>query len=276
MRLGLMTTECVQVGGAMEALITRHRADLKLVVTSNVERPQRGGALAQTIENLRRSGPAFIAYLALSFPLYDLWLSYDRLRSGLGLSRRRRSIAELCAEYGIRHIEADDVNGPEVLGALREEQVELLTIYWFDQILRQATIDAIPRGVVNFHAALLPSCRGLFPVLFTIAENEARFGMTAHEIVDETVDTGPILGQIEVAERGATVLDQDDLVNRAGVPFYSEVLEQLEERRSQGESQSGGSYFSYPTRGQLKACRDAGFRIASPFALLRIVGKSSS
>jgi len=275
MRLALMTTECAQVGAAMEELITEHRDDLKLVVTSNVERPQRGGAVSQTLENLRRSGPAFVAYLAFSFPLYDLWLVLDRARSRVGLARRRRSVAELCAEYDIRHIKVDDVNAPEVLDALRAEEVELLTIYWFDQILRQATIDALPRGVVNFHAARLPECRGLFPVLFSAIENGARFGMTAHEIVDETIDTGPILGQIEVVARAGTVLEQDDLVNRAGVGFYTEVLDHLEVRRAGATLQSGGSYFSFPTREQVKACRDAGFGLVSAGAFLRVVGRAA-
>lgn len=272
MRLALMTTECAQVGAAMEVLIERHHEELELVVTSNVERPQRGGVVKQARENMRRSGRSFIGYLLLSFPLYEAWLGYDRIQARIpGRDRRRFGVAELCARHGIKHLETDDINGREVIDALKDQGVDLITIYWFDQIFRQPVLDIPSQGVVNFHAARLPQCRGLFPVLFSAAENEGRFGLTAHDVVDETIDTGPILGQIEVAKGATTILGQDDLVNRAGTDLYSEVIADLDKCRRNARPQAGGSYFSYPTRSQIERCKQQGFLLACWRDFLRVV-----
>ena len=67
---------------------------------------------------------------------------------------------------------------------------------FFGDILRKSVIDLFPRGIINLHTSLLPLNRGSYPNVWTIVDRTAA-GATMH-LVDEGVDTGPILAQIEI------------------------------------------------------------------------------
>ncbi len=67
---------------------------------------------------------------------------------------------------------------------------------FFGHILKRELIDIFPRGIVNLHTSLLPLNRGSFPNVWTIVD-QTPAGVTLH-LVDEGVDTGPILAQSNV------------------------------------------------------------------------------
>lgn len=252
-RIALFTVECAQTGAAMAEIVARH-PEVRMIVTSDVTRPARGSAAQQAVQHIRRSGLGFAGYLLSSFQFYNAWLSFDRVRSAVTRGERDRlSVAELCAQNGLRHIHSQNVNGADVIEAMRAEGIDLIVIYWFDQILKQRVIDLPAHGVVNLHAAPLPVCRGLWPVLFSAIENDRKFGITAHLIEDERIDAGPIIGQLSVADTGRSVLYQDDIVNRSGTELLSAVLADLPSAIAAGRHQSGGSYFSHPERAQIAA-----------------------
>jgi methionyl-tRNA formyltransferase len=53
-------------------------------------------------------------------------------------------------------------------------------------------------GVVNFHPAFLPSCRGLFRILFSYLYNEQKYGLSAHWMINTDIDAGRLIAQCEV------------------------------------------------------------------------------
>ena len=67
---------------------------------------------------------------------------------------------------------------------------------FFGYILQKPLIDIFPRGIVNLHTSLLPLNRGSYPNVWTIVDKTSA-GVTMH-LVDEGVDTGPILAQAEI------------------------------------------------------------------------------
>lgn len=275
-KIALFTVECAQTGAAIAEIVRRH-PEVRMIVTSDVTRPQRGNPAQQAVQHMRHSGPAFVGYLLASFQFYAAWLAYDRLRSTLLRTERRRlSVAELCRERGIVHVHSRNVNGADMIESLRAEGVDLIVIYWFDQILRQKVIDLPAHGVVNLHAAKLPDCRGLWPVLFSAIENDRRYGITAHLIDDETVDEGKILGQLTVPDAGRSVIFQDDLVNRSGTVLLSAVLDDLEAAVTAGRLQGEGSYFSHPTRAQIRAGAQNGVRLAALSDVLEVYRSAGS
>jgi phosphoribosylglycinamide formyltransferase 1 len=91
----------------------------------------------------------------------------------------------------------------EVVAALQESQVDLVCLAGFMRILSPYFIRAFPRRILNIHPALLPAFPGLDAQKQALDYGVKFTGCTVH-IVDEGVDTGPIIRQAVVP-----VLDDD-------------------------------------------------------------------
>ncbi len=66
----------------------------------------------------------------------------------------------------------------------------------YGHILRSEVLALFPGGVANLHPSFLPFGRGAHPNAYAIARNEPA-GVTLH-LIDEGVDTGPVLSQERV------------------------------------------------------------------------------
>jgi phosphoribosylglycinamide formyltransferase-1 len=91
----------------------------------------------------------------------------------------------------------------EVVAALQEFKVDLVCLAGFMRILSPYFIRAFPRRILNIHPALLPAFPGLDAQKQALEYGAKFTGCTVH-IVDEGVDTGPIVCQAIVP-----VLDAD-------------------------------------------------------------------
>ncbi len=76
--------------------------------------------------------------------------------------------------------------------------VDLVVCAGFMQLLTPAFLDRFPGKVVNVHPALLPAFPGPHAVEDALAAGAIETGATVH-LVDEGVDTGPVLRQEAVA-----------------------------------------------------------------------------
>ncbi len=72
--------------------------------------------------------------------------------------------------------------------------VELVVCAGYMQLLRPCFLERFPKRVVNVHPALLPAFPGAHAVEDALAAGVAETGATVH-LVDEGVDTGPVLRQ---------------------------------------------------------------------------------
>jgi phosphoribosylglycinamide formyltransferase-1 len=84
---------------------------------------------------------------------------------------------------------------------LVDRGVELVVLAGYMQLLSAEFLARFPDRVVNVHPALLPAFPGIDAIPQAVAYGVRVFGVTVH-LVDEGVDTGPILLQeaIEVAD----------------------------------------------------------------------------
>jgi phosphoribosylglycinamide formyltransferase-1 len=96
-----------------------------------------------------------------------------------------------------------EVYDREVVATLEEAQVDLVCLAGFMRILSPYFIRAFPRRILNIHPALLPAFPGLDAQKQALEYGAKFSGCTVH-IVDEGVDTGPIVRQAVVP-----VLDDD-------------------------------------------------------------------
>jgi methionyl-tRNA formyltransferase len=104
------------------------------------------------------------------------------------------SLADHARARGVATLTPDDVNAPEVLRAVESHEPDLLLSVYYTQLFR-ALLDAIRgRQALNFHPSLLPRHRGVAPLIWAIAEGDAKAGLTVHHI-DADVDAGRIVMQ---------------------------------------------------------------------------------
>jgi len=80
---------------------------------------------------------------------------------------------------------------------LRQQDVEIVVLAGYMHLLTPAFLDRFPGAVVNVHPSLLPAFPGAHAVEQQLAAGVAETGATVH-LVDEGVDSGPILAQERV------------------------------------------------------------------------------
>jgi methionyl-tRNA formyltransferase len=90
---------------------------------------------------------------------------------------------------------------PAVLAALRQHAADAFVVAAYGKLL-PAEVLGMPRlGVLNVHPSLLPKYRGPSPVQQAILDGVSESGVSVM-LLDEGMDTGPVLAQERVRLRG--------------------------------------------------------------------------
>jgi phosphoribosylglycinamide formyltransferase-1 len=80
---------------------------------------------------------------------------------------------------------------------LEEHGVELVVLAGYMHLLTPPFLDRFPGRVVNVHPSLLPAFPGAHAIADALAAGVETTGVTIH-LVDEDLDSGPVLSQEEV------------------------------------------------------------------------------
>ncbi|MGY5071301.1 formyltetrahydrofolate deformylase [Streptomyces griseus] len=108
--------------------------------------------------------------------------------------------AELVASYGIpfRHFPVTKDNKPEaearLLELVREEDVELVVLARYMQVLSDDLCKQLSGRIINIHHSFLPSFKGAKPYHQAHARGVKLIGATAHYVTAD-LDEGPIIEQ---------------------------------------------------------------------------------
>jgi formyltetrahydrofolate-dependent phosphoribosylglycinamide formyltransferase len=109
--------------------------------------------------------------------------------------------------------------------AIAAHRPDLVVLAGFMRILAPSAVRRF--RIVNTHPALLPSFPGAHAVRDTLAAGVERTGVTVHW-VDEGVDTGPVIAQLEVpVEAGDDEAALTARIQAAEKPFYVNAIRQL-------------------------------------------------
>jgi phosphoribosylglycinamide formyltransferase 1 len=88
---------------------------------------------------------------------------------------------------------------------LEQHDVELVVLAGYMHLLTRPFLARFPQRVVNVHPSLLPAFPGAHPIEDALAAGAETTGVTVH-LVDEGIDTGPVLRQEAVAVEPRTTL----------------------------------------------------------------------
>ncbi len=151
----------------------------------------------------------------------------DVADSGILRLAHERGIKSQFIPPGKFRTKLDDEAESAFVEALDETQVDWIVLAGFMRILKGEFLRAFPNRVLNIHPSLLPSFPGLEAWTQALEYGVKVTGCTVH-IVDQGVDTGPILGQ-----RTVPVMDDDTpallyaRIQQAENLLYPEVLQAL-------------------------------------------------
>ena len=141
-------------------------------------------------------------------PRFGAWVLSDLMELGLvprvvvsqpdrpsGRGRRLSPppVAALAAHLGLPLVQSDSINGDDVVGRLREEQVDVLVVAAFGQLLKGAVLD--PFLCLNVHASLLPRWRGAAPIARSLLAGEPATGVSIMRMT-AGLDEGPWAFQV--------------------------------------------------------------------------------
>ena len=104
------------------------------------------------------------------------------------------SLADHARTRGVATLTPDDVNAPEVLSGRRVPRARPPPLRLLHAALSSAARRHARPPALNFHPSLLPRHRGVAPLIWAIAEGDAKAGLTVHHI-DADVDAGRIVMQ---------------------------------------------------------------------------------
>jgi phosphoribosylglycinamide formyltransferase-1 len=90
---------------------------------------------------------------------------------------------------------------------LEEHGVELVVLAGYMHLLTKPFLDRFPERIVNVHPSLLPAFPGAHAIDDALAAGVETTGVTVH-VVDEGLDSGPVLAQREVAVEPRDTLEE--------------------------------------------------------------------
>ena len=183
--------------------------------------------------------------------------------------RRHLTFGELERLRGIPVASLPSPNSPEGMAAIAAFAPDLILSVRYGAIFKAASI-ALPRyGVLNLHAGILPAYRGVIASFRALLHGDAEIGCTLHYITDGTIDTGPIVAIARVpVQRGRSLFAHVLSLYPEATPLIAQALEQLaRDEQPSGVSQTGGTYYGYPTEAEWDEFARAGWEVATPMDL---------
>lgn len=264
-KIVILTLDSVISGAALYKIVEAFPGRVVLICSSQRYGGKYGSFLQQFFRNLSRSGYTFVEYLSFIFIYYYfVLLLADVFNKITGRKKKIFSVKQLGKKFKIPIIKAREINSPEIIRKLDEVKPDLIVSAYFDQVIKKDIINIPSQAIINIHAALLPYCRGPFPIICSIDEVR-KCGVTIHYLT-ERLDEGPIIKQAEVfMKKGEDVLSLEKRVFSKGVDLVIEIIQAMEKSKPIGTKQEvmKGNYYSFPTRKSISSMKEREIKLFS-------------
>lgn len=115
----------------------------------------------------------------------------------------------------------------KILSLLEKEKIDFICLAGYMKILGKTMLDAFPRRVINLHPSLLPNFPGKSAIYDAYQAGADTTGITIH-LVDQGIDTGPIIFQHTLSTAGITELASlEKRIHELEHHFYPIVIEEF-------------------------------------------------
>lgn len=122
-----------------------------------------------------------------------------------------------------------------ILQTLQSLQVDALILAGYMRLIGQTILRPYEGKIVNVHPSLLPYYPGLQAIERAFEAGEKELGISIH-LVDEGMDTGPILQQVSIQRvEGMTLVEMQKAIQVAEHEWYPKTVRSwLDDQKSKG------------------------------------------
>ena len=151
-------------------------------------------------------------------------------KDAFGLQRaKKHNIKNLCIDH--RDFEDRESYDLRLMETLEQESVDYIVLAGFMRILGPNFIRNFPKKIINIHPSLLPKYPGLNTHKKVLENKDKEHGVTVH-LVDEGLDSGPIIGFIKVkVEDGEKESNLENRIHKLEHYIYPKILSEFQEGR---------------------------------------------
>jgi methionyl-tRNA formyltransferase len=146
-------------------------------------------------------------------------------RAGRGRRLSPPPVKEMAEAEGIEVFQPKRLRGNiEAIEHIRAWSPDVIVVAAYGQIIPPEVLEIPPHGCVNLHPSLLPRWRGATPIQGAILAGDEVTGVTIM-LMDEGLDTGPILAQREVPiHAGETAGELKDRLSEISADLLLDIL----------------------------------------------------
>tara|TARA_B100000575_G_scaffold290612_1_gene294631 strand:- start:1029 stop:1676 length:648 start_codon:yes stop_codon:yes gene_type:complete len=151
-------------------------------------------------------------------------------KDAFGLKRaRKKNIKNLCIDH--KDYADRESYDQKLIEIIEQESVDFIVLAGFMRILGSDFINNFPNKIINIHPSLLPKYPGLNTHKKVLENKDKEHGVTVH-LVDEGLDSGPIIGFIKVdVEDGEKESDLENKIHKIEHYIYPKILSEFQEGR---------------------------------------------
>jgi len=126
--------------------------------------------------------------------------------AGRGRIAQSSPVKNYAEEHGLPVFQPANFRSDETEAELAALQPDAVIVAAYGKLLPKPILDLAPLGCLNIHPSLLPRHRGPSPVATTILDGDQVTGVTIM-LLDEGMDTGPLIAQHEFFLKGSETTD---------------------------------------------------------------------
>lgn len=212
-----------------------------------------------------RFGIPCLDAIAASSHLLTFVVTQPTKAAGRGRKPKPTPVALWANDHSIPHVEADDINTPQIIEQIAAYKPELIVVIAFGQKIGRKVLEVAPNAAVNVHASLLPKYRGAAPINWAIINGETETGISIITVADR-MDAGDILAQLSTPiEPDQTAGHLHDRLAEMAAPLLVETINKIADGTAAYEKQDD----SKATRAPKLKKSDGFLDFAEPAEMLR-------
>lgn len=250
MKIVILTVEHLYSNKVIKDLLNAYPNDIRLIIEPT-EQLRGKTAFQAVLHYLKIAGLYYVFYQSFRLILYKI-ISLFYGFVGQNVENKFFPYKKLVKKLGTKTQRVSDINSKESISLLREIKPDIIISALFSQIIKREVINIPKLGVINLHPAYLPNYKGINPTFWAMANGEKYSGATIHYI-DNDIDTGPIIERIKI------LIDQSDTEDKLywkcvnlGSKLLIKSIAKIYQKKDTTIKNSGGSYFSFPTKKAVK------------------------
>ena len=151
-------------------------------------------------------------------------------KDAFGLKRaRNHNIKNLCIDH--KDFADRESYDQKLMETIEQENVDFIVLAGFMRILGSNFVKNFPNKIINIHPSLLPKYPGLNTHKKVLENKDKEHGVTVH-LVDEGLDSGPIIGFIKIlVEDDEKENDLENKIHKIEHFIYPKILSEFQEGR---------------------------------------------